>query len=282
MSFIVETGTGIKGATSYATLQFFRDYFADRPDATAAAAIADADVQLALVAATDYIDTRWGLRFLGRRRWLELLPRSVLTVTANPADGETVTFGTNTYTFKTTPTVGVDTDVEIGTSDLVSLANLSSAIALVDTDDFQGSEFVDPDVASVTLFSTSNGTVTTETLANGSFDGAVTAGASARQQPLEWPRIRIRDRASVVVEGVPVRVQESTAEYAFRADTAKLDPDPVVDATGARVTGSKTKVGPIETSTKFAEETGIQITKPYPAADRLLQEYIFPPGVVRA
>jgi len=43
-------------------------------------------------------------------------------------------------------------------------------------------------------------------------------------------------------------------------------------------------VGPLESDIEFAEETGIQITKPYPAADRLLQEYVrgSAGGVIRA
>jgi hypothetical protein len=109
---------------------------------------------------------------------------------------------------------------------------------------------------------------------NGSFDGAVTAGWTAHQQPLEFPRLALYDKAGNLVEGIPDRLREATFEYAYRANTAALAPDPTVDATGLQVTGNRTRVGPIETDLKYAENSTIRITKPYPAADRLLQEYV--------
>lgn len=280
MAFIVEDGTGIKGATSYATVQFFKDYFADRPDDVTG--IADATIQTLLVEATDYIDTRWGLRFKGKREYLELLSRSVLTLTAQPSDGETVTFGSNTYTFRTTADPAIDTEVEIGIDTINTLERLANAIGLVDNDDFGGSRFADPDVAALTLFALTDGVTTTETLANGSFDNASTTGRSRQQQPLEFPRDCLRDKRHVLIVGVPERLKEATAEYALRANTADLAPDPTIDATGLRRTKDRTKVGPIETEVEFAEGVSPRITKPYPAADRLLQEFVRAPGVIRA
>jgi len=61
----------------------------------------------------------------------------------------------------------------------------------------------------------------------------------------------------------------------------KLSPDPTVDATGQIVIGQRTKVGPIETETRYSDSgTLAQLIKPYPAADRLLAGYIIPGGRV--
>lgn len=279
MAFAVEDGTGVKNANSYATVQGFKDYFGDRQEDVTG--IADGDIQDLLVAATDYIDTRWGSRFLGRREWSTLLPRSVLTATDNPSEGETLTFGVNTYTFTASPSA--DTDVEIGDDVIDTLANLSQAIGSKDPDDFAGSRLLDEDATSVALFGTRNGVATTETMTNGSFDVAATAGRSVRRQPLEFPRVLLRDDSGDLIVGVPEKLRQATYEYAYRANSTALSPDPTVDATGRVVVGNKTKVGPIETDVRFSEsDPSVRITKPFPAADRLLREFIRSGGVIRA
>ena len=86
MTFLVEDSSGVKGATSYATVAFFQSYFLDRNiDVTG---LSTAEIQALLIAATDYIDTRWGLKFLGIRKWDSLGSRSIFTLTDQPADGE--------------------------------------------------------------------------------------------------------------------------------------------------------------------------------------------------
>lgn len=92
-------------------------------------------------------------------------------------------------------------------------------------------------------------------------------------QALEWPREDAFD-----VDGfdqseiVPVVVEQAAAEYALRAvDLAtRLLPDPPQDETGAQVTLSRERVGPIEEETRYSEIIPKRIIKPYPAADRIL------------
>ena len=68
MAFLVEDGTGVAGANSFTTIQFFRDYFLDRGIAgTDIGTIPDASVQEILIRATDYIVKRFGTRFKGSR-----------------------------------------------------------------------------------------------------------------------------------------------------------------------------------------------------------------------
>ncbi len=283
---IVEDGSGVQGANSYTTVARFREYFLDRDiDVTG---YSDNTVKSILIAATDYIDTRWGLRFLGQRLYSLLTSRSIFTLSDQPADGETVTVGSAVATFKTTLTVPADdTEAEIGNTITETLNNLASALGASDrdqvTDDQVISDFLiaDPDNPTLTCYIVRNGVATTEASSNGSFDAAASYGYSGRPQVLEFPRQYLYDKAGILVDGIPIRLQEATYEYAYRAQSAVLAPDPTVDASGLRITGTEKKVGPIVTKTSYAENQVPRITTPYPAADRLLQEYISTGGIIR-
>lgn len=271
MAFITEDGSGTKGATAYGTVDQFKAYHADRGNDISA--IADpAGIQQALIAAADYIDTRWGPKFKGRKEHETFLKaRAVLTLTAVPLDGETVTVGTTVFTFRTTPLVA--NEVGIGATAVLSLANLQNSVS---------SFFTDRDAAALTIYAT-EGDAMTETLSNGSFDVAVAAGSSNYGQPLEFPRAQLYDGGRLV-EGVPFELREAAFEYALRASTAALAPDPTVDAAGQVVAGSRQKVGPIETEITYAVggSSPSQITRPYPAADRLLANLVHGTvGVIR-
>jgi hypothetical protein len=64
MAFTVEDGTGLDDSNSYASVAEFDAYFTDRAN-SAALALSDATVQACLIKATDYIDQRFGARFIG-------------------------------------------------------------------------------------------------------------------------------------------------------------------------------------------------------------------------
>lgn len=94
------------------------------------------------------------------------------------------------------------------------------------------------------------------------------------RQPLSFPRLGLRDRVGQTVLGIPENLRRATAEYAVRAMASALMPDPVTDPSGAMVTSKREKVGPIETSMSFSVLQGFRLLKAYPAADRLLTEYL--------
>ena len=99
--------------------------------------------------------------------------------------------------------------------------------------------------------------------------------ADSNTQGLEFPRSGLYDRAGRLVTGVPLRVEQATAEYAVRAHSTSLFQDPTTDETGRTVTERSTRVGPIEESVRYEESSTVtQLVKPYPAADNLLSEYI--------
>jgi hypothetical protein len=273
MSFLVENGTGVKGATSYATVAFFKAWCADR--GYVITAWADADIQAYLVAATDYIDTRWGLEFLGSCKWSTgLYSRSVFTLTDQPSAGETITIGSDVFTFRATATL--DGEVEIGETLKETLVNL--VLELSEGEHVVDFMLADPDVASLTIFTSHDGVSTTTIVANGSFDVAASSGSSDKKQPRMFPRLYLYDRDGAEVSGVPDKLKDATCAYAYRAKTTVLAPDGSVNNTIRSMT---TTVGPISKSVTYAEGAILNPISAFPAADRLLQEYTRSKGVVR-
>lgn len=275
MAFLVETGAGIKGATSYVTVAFFKAYWLDRGITIS---WADAVIQSHLVAATSYIDSVFGLRFKGERSFDSLLSRSVLTLTNLPSDGETVTVDADTYTFRVGATL--DGEVEIGDTVPDTLTNLAEAITEIDTNDVVSSFLIpDPDVWSLVIYFTRDGITTTESCSVASFDVATSTGYSGKRQPLEFPREYLYDCEGDLVTGIPELLKSATCEYAYRSYSASLAPDPSIEN---NVLSKSQTVGPISTSVTYASGQASR-PKPYPAADRLLADYLKDNGgIIRA
>lgn len=89
-------------------------------------------------------------------------------------------------------------------------------------------------------------------------------------QTLEFPRVYADSEDAEM----PDKLLKATCEYALRALTATLAPDPVTDTTGLQVQSKMTKVGPIEKEVVYKEGGTIYTFKPYPAADMLLKGLI--------
>lgn len=68
MAFIVEDGSEVPNANSYASVAFADSYFTDRGGNTVWDALSTTDKETALVKATDYIDMRFKLMFIGCRK----------------------------------------------------------------------------------------------------------------------------------------------------------------------------------------------------------------------
>lgn len=94
---------------------------------------------------------------------------------------------------------------------------------------------------------------------------------AAREQTTAWPRLAAYDRDRNLVVGLPAEVLEATAEYALRALTAALNPDPERDASGAAILSKSEQVGPISESVTYAAGGSTSFVMPkYPAADQRL------------
>lgn len=299
MALVLETGSGIRGADSYASIAFVTTYLTGLNRVTAWAALTVAEQEAAILEATSYIDTRWRKRFKGvkLRIFTGANAQAILAYTILPVAADTVTVGTTQYTYVSTLTtlgsdeilIGIDLDTTVATTieainasaglgeriSNTALANDSASAALIDgstTDILLTANQIGLSGNDIPLTITSTGN---------SVDTAFVNGLDQGNQTLEFPRNGLFDPDGQRVDGIPLKLKQAMAEYADRARAALLYTDPTVDATGKVVTEKFEKVGPIEERTKYSDGGSLdQLLTPYPAADRLLSDYLFPAGRV--
>lgn len=299
--FIVEDGTGHSQANSYAGIAYVLGYLTDRArqDENGWADL-DLNVREAhIIAATDYIERRFGLCFKGRKEFSSLTQAvGVLTLTAIPGNNELVTIGSTIYTFKNDAQFNPATpfEVHIGASIAESLTRLVGAVLATPSEagvTHGTGTTAHPDVTMDTFESDAvsahakeggtagNAIATTTTITGASWnDTTLTGGVEVgRPQPLSFPRINLCDRDGFLVVGMPDKLKQATAEYAVRSAGSVLQPDPDIVA-GGQVIEKREKVDVIEEVTKWAEGGPIRISKPYPAADSLLTTFLQPQNLV--
>ena len=102
---------------------------------------------------------------------------------------------------------------------------------------------------------------------------------------LSFPRQYFYDRkgeqVNFEVDGIPTDIQKATAEYALRALSADLLPDPSVADSGQAIKRTFDKVGPIETEIEYDSGAARpDLIRPYPTADRLLTFWLAGTGGV--
>ncbi len=295
MTLILETGAGVYTANAYATETFVDSYLTERNRSTENSwtSLVTAVKEAAIIAATQYIDQRWGSRFKGTKLayFDGVEAQGTVDFTGQPANDEVVVIGSWTYTFKTTLSTGLTStnEVLIGATQAASLDNLVAAINGTTNDSVYSTNIVanrsataTEDGTTVTLIAIQEGTsgndITLSTDVTGATATGFLNGREFGSQPLEFPRSSLFDRSGISVIGVPLKLKQATAEYAVRSASAELFSDPSVDASGRAVV--KEKIGPIET--QFAEGASLDlIITPYPAADYLIKEYIHPAGIMR-
>lgn len=88
-------------------------------------------------------------------------------------------------------------------------------------------------------------------------------------QTTEWPRVGAFNRSRFLVAGIPDEIKQACSEYALRALSAELNPDPERDASGRTVQSKSEAVGPISESVTYVAGAVLQMPA-YPAADRRL------------
>ncbi len=297
MAFIVEDGSGIPSANVYASTAYMLNYLTERNrNAQNLWEDLDLNVQQAHgIAATDYIEGRNRLNFMGQKEFRSLKrAKAVLTFVDNPLAASVVVLGTQTYTF--VAALGVADDVLLGANAQGSMNNLINAIAALPDQAgvthgtgtvvnalAQASAFEDNALVAESLEEGTPGNLilSTTDVVNAVWSSATLIGGTlvGRPQPLSFPRINLLDRDGLRVCGMPDRLLQATTEYAVRNAGSVLQPDPDV-TTGLQVVEKKEKVDVIEEITKWTEGGNIQISVPYPAADSLLSEYLRPSGLV--
>jgi len=289
--FIVETGAGTPNANAYTTPAFVTTYLNDkgREDDNDWSTRSLLRQQQAIVEVTEYIDFRHGARVKGERRQQLIEGRQSLgtvTIAVLPLINELLTVGQIPYRFVDALTQ--ENDVLRGATTTASAANVIEAI----NNGGNGTSVHLLTQANYEAEATSLGAVvtvegqidgasgndivftTTVTSAVISGSGTLTGGIDEGPQPLIFPRRGLRGYDGRLVIGIPLKLKQATAEYATRTLAAKLAPDLTVDTTGALVQRKREKVGPIEEETEYAQGAVPDILRDYPAADRLLQEYL--------
>lgn len=301
MALIVENGSGVAGANSYVAPSYVSAYLADRnrADENGWTDPEGAEESAACIAATDHVENRFRQLFGGVQAWPDIsTARATWEPTAQPSATQTVTIGGQVYTFRS-GSVSSAGDVLIGATLSDSLENLLAAIKANEDEEgdlFGAGTVANPDATAVRLLddlllvfasrsgTAGNGVATTTTVTGATFNFATTVGGSnvRRPQPLSFPRAGLYDRDGFPIYGIPERLKWAVSEYAVRARAAALAPDPTLDGYGGAVTRLREKVGPIETEIEYLPGTTASGTLPnYPAADRLLREFLRPGGVVR-
>lgn len=297
MALVLETGSGVRGANSYVTVAFVTAYLTDRGrEAENSWSTIGADPQAeACVAATDYIDSRWGTRFNGIRQFsfLGAPAQGLVDITSNPSNSETITIGEVTYTFVTTLAEFGSNEVLIGATVADTATNLVAAIGATSTlagTGFSTSQQYNTSAVAAIKSGTTDEIVLTAInpgLAGNDIPLSDTAagitltafanGAEAGSQPLEFPRKGLVDASGRLITGIPDKLRQATAEYAVRSASASasLFRDPTVDDTGRAVLESDKRAGPLVKRVRYEEGGGLAtLIKPFPAADKLLSGYV--------
>jgi hypothetical protein len=99
-------------------------------------------------------------------------------------------------------------------------------------------------------------------------------------QSLQFPRFELYDRNGTdVSETVPVEISNATCEYALQVlgdGTGNVSLSTTPDQSDPRSTSySREKVGSLETEVHYDTGRGLQVTKTYPTADRIVLRSTF-------
>jgi hypothetical protein len=100
-------------------------------------------------------------------------------------------------------------------------------------------------------------------------------------QALEWPRTHVWDEFGTLRAGVPREVRMACAEYALRALSDSLAPDPVLSANGRIVRKLERVEGAVTEETEYAPGIAAPEVRPYPLADSMLARLVRSNEVLR-
>ncbi len=288
MAIVIENGAGIPGAQSYVSTSYVDNYLSNRGRSAENgwSDLASSAKEHAVVTATQYIDTRWGGRFKGTKKH-QLngdYARALVAAGGQPDVNDTITVGATTYTFVSTAVSFNRNQVIIGANLAATIDNL--VVAISQKGEVFATEYVDA-ADTILLYAPENGYSYNDTALSVAATGwtiqaAWQGGSDAGSQPLEFPRRDLVDKAGRMVVGIPINLKEATAEYAVRSVNATLYADPARDENGRILVEAHEVVGPIEQRVRYSEGGNQDgLLQAYPAADRLIWDYLKPAGVYR-
>lgn len=95
-------------------------------------------------------------------------------------------------------------------------------------------------------------------------------------QPLSFPRQGFFDQRGDLIEGVPLELEQATAEYALQNSIADLVTVPAAATSEGVVVEQEDKVGPIETRTRFSSRSGGTASGSGLVSGKNIREYPIP------
>ena len=294
MALIVETGTGIREANAYTDVAYVTSYLTARNRQTENGwdnATTEAK-EAAVIAATDYIDTRFGARFRGVQSFTftDEKAKAELLFSGLPDPADELTLGDDVYKFVVSLS-GEAYEVLIGASGAATASNLEAAIMAgpgagvtygLGTPQSRHST-AKAAGAVLTLTAKAAGAGGNLSVLRGPIENVTITGFSGGRdggiQPLAWPRSNAYDQQGNLIQGIPDRLRQVVAEYAVRAVASVLLPDPAVDPYGGKLYSRAEQVGPIREEARYSRMTGSSdVFVPYPAADRLIRPLLLGSG----
>lgn len=294
MALIIETGVGVRNANAYVNSAYVTSYLTARNRVTENGwdTRVDEVKEAAIIAATDYIDMKFGSRFQGQPKvfFEPTFAEAEVLFSGLPDPADELTLGDDIYVFVASLS-GVPFEVLIGASATATASNLEAAInGTAGAGITYGSETpqsrhgtAKASGAVLTLTATAPGTSGALSVLQGPVTNVTitgfTGGKDGGIQPLSWPRSNAYDARGHEIFGIPEKLKQAVAEYAVRAIASTLLPDPTMDVYGGRVNRRTETVGPITESFSYDIGTMGTITfTSYPAADRLLRSLLLGSG----
>lgn len=287
---IVETGSGIRGSSSYVTVDFVTNYLASRGRQTENnwASSSTLIKESACINATDYLEKKYSSRFKGSRKYiLSSYPAEAQIVFLNNAsNGNTLTLADEVYTFVSSLGTGRN-QIQIGSTISNTLDNLISCLYADPA--YRGSRYSSSEesrhatiekIGSTAIKLTSlsegtggNSTVLSTTVGNTTVTQFV-GGVDGGPQSLSFPRKDAFYDSGEIIQGIPEDIKKAVSEYAVRSLVSPLLTDPSIESSG-QITRKLEKIGPIETEIAYTSGSYGSFTfSPYPAGDELVKPFL--------
>lgn len=263
MALIPETGFGYTDANAGVSLAWadaFATLFA-LPNWPSAAD--DAAKEAAILAATQYVETRFGLSFAGEKKFTcEPYAKAVFRFIILPTGGDTITIDGTVVNVTVEDTMADCAETlaqsiydETGYETLVIGASIC-VMAPMKGEEGNLIEVASSNVSNVWEYDNFRG---------GNFEDL--------SQALSFPRNYLYSREGKAINGIPEKYKQAIVMYADRALLAPLMPDPEVGSSGQIVQATAERLGPIEESVTYMK--GYLFTQgTYPSVDGILKEFM--------
>ena len=96
---------------------------------------------------------------------------------------------------------------------------------------------------------------------------------------VDWDDFDVEIKDGIEIDGIPENLKMAICEYAKRAISNSLNPDPDYSNNGLHIKSFREKVGPIDEMTVYQDSTNeVSKVRKYPEADSLVSHFKKPKG----